>query len=775
MKKIALLSLIFISFLSTDGFGQSKQTIRGIIIDADSERPMVGVNLLLVENGTGTQSDKNGEFVFEKMGVGRYALKASMTGYENLILTELLLESSKELRLTLKLKEQSSMLQEAIVRGGKARALTSIQKITTEQVMRFPATFMDPARLAMSYAGVANQNDQANALVIRGNSPNGLQWRLEGVEIVNPNHLSNAGTFSDRATQNAGGTNILSAQLLGEMDFMTGAFPAEYGNALSGVMDMRLRNGNDKKHEFTAQAGLIGVDLAAEGPLNKKGASYLINYRYSFTGILGLMGVTFGGEKIDFQDLSFNLSLPTQKLGKFTIFGMGGLSSNTFAGPSDAKTWVVQKDGFDIDFNNLMAATGITNDVNLGKNTHLRTVIAYSGLESERTAYIKSKTSVERFRAELDSVTKKRISFSTALSHKFSNKFTLKEGIFLTSQNDFILSYSRSAIATGNVAGLIIQPYITGQFSIGRLTANAGLHYLKYNYNQTKSLEPRLSAAYQMGANQTITAAYGLHSQLQLPQVYFSRLINEEETNRGLGFSKAHHFVIGHELKLKNNASFKTEVYYQNLFGVPVVTKAPFDTRRNLTTFSALNLVESYIDEKLENAGKGTNYGVEMTFQKYLTKGFYTLLTGSLYKASYTGGNGQTYNARFNGRHTFNATFGKEFYTKKGSVLGANLRAVWLGGFWDSAIDIEATKNSRYTVYDTKNPFSIRQKDYFRPDMRVYFKRNKNHYTRTFSMDIQNFISYKNVAYSYYDILQKQVVVQNQMGLIPMLNYRVEF
>ncbi len=775
MKNIILFSLFLLSASILKGFSQSKQTIRGTVLEADSERPLTGVNLVLTESNIGVQSDTKGNFIFENIPVGRHTLKASIIGYESQIISELLVESSKELRLNLILKEQSSMLQEAIVRGGKAKALTSIQKITTEQVMRFPATFMDPARLAMSFAGVANQNDQANALVIRGNSPNGLQWRLEGVEIVNPNHLSNAGTFSDRTTQNAGGVNILSAQLLGEMDFMTGAFPAEYGNALSGVMDMRLRNGNEKKHEFTAQAGLIGIDLAAEGPLNKKGASYLVNYRYSFTGLLGLMGVSFGGEKIDFQDLSFNLSIPTKKLGKFTIFGMGGLSNNDFTGPPDSKDWLVQKDGFDINFNNTMAATGITNEVNLGKNTHLRTVLAYSGLESSRKGFVKSKISAERFLMDGDSLHKKRVSFSTALNHKISNKFTLKEGLFLTYQNDFIYSFNRIQSANGNVLGLIIQPYISGQFSSGRLTANAGLHYLKYKYNNSQSLEPRLSAAYQITDKQTITGAYGLHSQLQLPQVYFGNLVNLGETNRGLDFSKAHHFVIGHELKLKNNAAFKTELYYQSLFGIPVVTKAPYDTRRNLTTFSALNLVDPFIDEKLENEGKGTNYGIEMTFQKYLTKGFYTLLTGSLYKASYTGGDGKTYNARFNGRHTFNATFGKEFYSKKGSIFGANLRAVWLGGFWDSAIDVEATKNSRYTVYDTKNPFSIRQKNYFRPDMRVYFKRNKNHYTRTFSMDIQNFISYKNVAFSYYDLLKKEVVVQNQMGLIPMLNYRVEF
>jgi hypothetical protein len=260
-----------------------------------------------------------------------------------------------------------------------------------------------------------------------------------------------------------------------------------------------------------------------------------------------------------------------------------------------------------------------------------------------------------------------------------------------------------------------------------------------------------------------------------LPQIYFGVLPNRAETNRTLDLSKAHHFVLGHEFKFKRNAFLKTEVYYQRLFNIPVVTKPTVSSYRVLPNFSAVNLVENYIDEKLENEGFGTNYGIEVTFQKYLTKGFYTLLSGSLYDASYTGGDGKTYNARFNGRHTLNTTVGYEFSRKKNKTLGVNLRAVWLGGFWESPINQESSRSNRFTIYEVNNPFTIRQKDYFRPDMRVYFKRNRAGYTRTFSLDIQNFMNQQNESFSYYDILQRQVVRQYQLGLIPMLNYRLEF
>ena len=773
MKK-NILSFLLI-FIQTAIFAQSMQKIRGTVQDADSGQPLIGVSLSISNGKAACKTDSNGVFTFDKLPVGRYSLQISVLGYEQILLTELLLESSKELNLNLKLKEQPTLLQETIVRGGRTRALSSVNKITMEQVMRFPATFQDPARLAMSYAGVANTNDQANAMVIRGNSPNGLQWRLEGVEIVNPNHLSNAGTFSDRATQNAGGTNILSAQLLGEMDFMTGAFPSEYGNALSGVMDMRLRRGNNQKNEYTVQMGLIGLDLAAEGPLKKNGASFLVNYRYSFTGLLGLLGVNFGGESIKYQDLAFNLTFPTKRAGTFTVFGMGGNSSNIYAGIRDFTKWTSQKDGFDIDFGNKMAATGITHEKTLGSRTNWRTVLAFSGLESKRNGYILDQISYNRFAFDVDSLSKRKYSFSSSLSHKISSALTVKEGLFITYQQDEIYSRSFGFFSNGSVKSVITQPFVNAQFSFNKLTANVGIHYLNYSYNQSSSLEPRASVSYQFAANQSLTAAYGLHSQMQAPQVYFSKLENPLENNNRLGLSKAQHFVIGHELKLKKNAYFKTELYYQKLFNIPIIAKSAFIYDRTSPTFSALNLVESFVTAKLENAGTGTNYGIEMTFEKYLSKGFYGLVTGSLYNASYTDRTGTSYNARFNGRHTFNATIGKEFANKKGKILGVNLRTVWLGGFWDTPINMDASRRGFGTVYETTNPFSIKQKDYFRPDLRLYFKRNRNHYTRTFSMDLQNFIGYQNEAYSYYDILLRKVVKQYQLGLIPMLSYRVEF
>lgn len=780
--RIGIICFIYVigSVYPSAGQNTITQIIRGIVTDSDNNQRLSGASLKLVGTEMGTITDSSGNFRLVNVPIGRYSIQVSSVGYGTVIIPEVLLEAGKEKILNLTLKETAQQLSETVVRSARPSALNSIQTITIEQTLRFAATFFDPARLATSFPGVVAANDQANGLVIRGNSPTGTQWRLEGVEIVNPNHLSNAGTFSDRPTQTGGGTNILSAQLMERADFMTGAFPAQYGNVLGGVMDVHLRKGNDQKHEFTGQAGLIGVDFAAEGPISRKNkSSYLVNYRYSFTGLLALMGIKFGGEDIRFQDISFNLSFPTRKAGHFTIFGMAGVSSNVFKAERDTLQWKFQKDGFDIEFRNHMGAIGLTHSINLGKNTTWKTVLAASGLATRREGYVLSKTTFSRFFVQLDEFRKTRYSLATSLSHKLNANWQLSEGLNLTYQEDSVQINNRG-ISVGKMEGLIIQPYfsLTGKLA-PRLTVQAGVHYLSYTYNKTNSLEPRAAVRYSATDRTALTLSYGLHSQLQLPQTYLSLKNSDTRSdifpNVLLGFTKAQHLVLGFEKSLRKQTLIKIEAYYQSLFNVPIAKNDPTISYRVIPAFSTLNLIEGFTDAELVNKGTGKNYGVELTYQQFLRNDFYTLITGSLYNSTYKGQDGIERSTRFNGNHTFSFAAGKEFHKRPNRTFGVNLRVLWLGGYRDSPIDLEASRNLGQTSYKVAELYTIKMKDYFRPDVRIFWKRNKPNYTRTWSIDIQNVSNTQNEAYSYYDILQRQIVQQFQLGIIPVINYRVEF
>jgi hypothetical protein len=302
-----------------------------------------------------------------------------------------------------------------------------------------------------------------------------------------------------------------------------------------------------------------------------------------------------------------------------------------------------------------------------------------------------------------------------------------------------------------------------------KLTANIGLHYLKYTFNQTKSIEPRVSVQYQITNNQTISAAYGLHSQLQQPEIYFALATPNSGFlgNATLDVTKSRHYVLSHQYSFKKGSYFKTELFYQQIFNVPTALFNP--------TFSTLNLIEDYTPEPLQNFGKGRNYGVEISYQQYLTNGFYALTNATLYNATYTNHDGIERNSRFNGKHIFNLTIGKEWSRSKDRTLGTSLRVVWLGGFYEREINQQASIENKRLIYKNADAFTVKQADYFRPDFRIYMKKSKEKYSRTLALDIQNVANYQNVSYSYYDILQNKIVQQYQMGLIPILSYRWEF
>ncbi len=754
------------------------QTIRGKITDADTGQPLPGATVLLSNTEMGSVTDTTGRYRLPEVPVGRYQLEVRYVGYENLLLPEVLVESGKEVVLNIELKESPARLQEVEVTASRSDIRVphpvSVKALTVEQTRRFPATFYDPARLAYLFPGTVNDNDQANGLAIRGNSPNSLIWRLEGVDIVNPNHTPNAGTFSDRITRNGGGVNILSAQMLGTSHFYTGAFPAQYGNVLSGVLDMRLRPGNNEKHEKTFQAGLIGLDVAAEGPLSKnKNASYLANYRYSTVGLLTSMGVDFGDEQINFQDLSFNLTFPTQSGGKFTLFGIGGLSENLFEAERDSTVWEFEKDRFDITFRSKMGALGASFTQPFGENTAWHTVVAASAISSERTGE-RLNNGYEALLVEEDELTEAKYALHSWINRKWGAAGTLRLGVQATQQAFSIRSVAaiEDTLARGDGDGLLLQPYASWSLSVAPgLQLNAGLHYLYFGFNHTSAVEPRLSMEYQLSNRQRLSLAYGLHSQLQPLQLYFAET-GESQQNEPLGFTRAHHVVIGYEQDVSRITTLSVEAFYQSLFDVPIAANAS-------NSFSALNLLEGFVTQELANEGTGENYGIELSLQRYLADGFFFLANGTYFQSKYTGSDGIQRDTRYNSNYIFNLTGGKEWSKRKKEgrlvVWGANLRVAYIGGFRETPIDVEASAKEGKTVYNTEQAYSIQQPGFFRTDLRVYRKWNREKFNSTLALDIQNLTNAENVAFSYYDVQQGQVVEKFQLGIIPILTYRIEF
>jgi hypothetical protein len=650
----------------------------------------------------------------------------------------------------------------------------SARAFTVEETQKYAAAVNDPLRMATVFPGVLAPDDGNNSIIIRGNSPNGLLWRMEGMDIPNPNHFSSAGT-------SGGGISILSSQLLSNSDFVTAAFAAEYGNALSGVFDLKLRKGNNEKKEYNLQAGLLGLNVAAEGPFSKsyKG-SYLINYRYSTLELLNKIGVLTDYGSTNFQDLSYNIYLPTNKMGSFTLFGFGGLSNEKRKTELDSLKWENKDQRYPYYLVANTAMTGMTHTLLIGKNINLKSGIGLSYTKNGyNEQYVENDLSVtENYR---DKYTTRKLLFNSTLNIRISNKNNLRTGVisniirfnYFQQDREHTGDPLKTNIDTrGNTS--TEQFFAQWQYRPANdLTINTGLHYLHLALNNTSSAEPRFSVKWNISNRSSIAAGYGLHSQLQALGIYFAQFKNPDGSfnypNKNLGFSKAHHYVLSYNYRITTNLLVKTEAYYQRLFNVAVSTKPG-------STFSSLNVEEDYVPDPLVNKGKGKNYGVEISFERYLQHNFYLTLSNSIYQSKYTASDGIERNTRFNGNYIFTLISGKDFVSeKRHRTFGVNIKTIYAGGLRTTPIDFPASQQKGFTVFKEAEAFSLQNSAYFRTDLRISIQWNRKYLTSTLSLDIQNLTNRLNVYNQYYSNDDKKIITSYQTGFIPVLNYKIDF
>ncbi|MBS4064605.1 MAG: TonB-dependent receptor [Chitinophagaceae bacterium] len=778
-QRIFFLIIIF-TLIRGIGFAQFTQTIRGTVNETVLQTPVAGATVNLMGNKS-VITDSLGNFRFSNVPVGTHTIRITHVSFKEAVVANLTVNAGKELVLTIPFESIVKEQSEIIIKGDKRKnkpinelSLVSARAFTVEETQRYAASVNDPLRMATNFAGVVSADDGNNNIVIRGNSPSGLLWRMEGIDIPNPNHFSNA-------AGSGGGISILSSQLLANSDFLTGAFAAEYGNALSGVFDLKLRKGNNERREFALQAGVLGLNVSAEGPFKKnyKG-SYLINYRYSTLNILNKLGVIPNGSPTNFQDLSYNIYLPANKAGTFTLFGFGGLSSQASKFLDDTTEWKNESDRFRFTYSGKTYMNAVTHSIRLGSSTTLKSAISYSKVEATfELDYAKTKTIVEQWSNEKYGTG--RWGFNSMLNHKFSARSSLRAGVIV---NRIAYNYYQRSKEerdeplldrinhTGNT--YTVQSYAQWQYKpTNKLTLNGGLHYLQLLLNDKGVVEPRASVKWDITNKHSLSAGYGLHSQVQGLGVYFAQVKdasgNTQQPNKNLGFTQSQHYVLSHQYLLGKNLKLRTELYYQQLSNVPVVNS---DT----STFSTLNIIDGFVTDALVNKGKGRNYGLEISLEKYLSNHFYYMFSNSFYQSKYTALDGIERNTRFNGGFVSNLVAGKEFITaNQRRTFGINIKLVYQGGFRETPIDIERSKAAGAAKYVEKDAFTLQVPAYYRTDLKLSMKWNRKKLTSTLSLDLQNATNRLNVFGRFYDPLKQEVITIHQNGLIPVLNYKIEF
>nr|MBP6314330.1 TonB-dependent receptor [Chitinophagaceae bacterium] len=768
-------------FMAMNCFSQNlTQTIRGTVVDKVLQKPIIGATLRIAELQIGTVTDAAGYFKMEQVPVGTHSIMVSAMGYQESVIPNILCNSGKEVVLAIALDEKIVKGREVVIKGARRRntplnemSVVSARTFSVEETQKYAAAVNDPARMAANFAGVMAGDDGNNQIVIRGNSPSGLLWRMEGIDVPNPNHFSSAGS-------SGGGISILSTQLLSNSDFVTGAFAAEYGNALSGVFDLKLRKGNNEKREYTLQAGILGLNLAAEGPIAASyEGSYLINYRYSTLSILDKIGLQFTPSTTNFQDLSYHIYLPTKRFGNFSLFSFGGLSNQFYNVVKDSTKWKAESEKYGDQFISNTGLWGATHQMPIGTKGLLKSALAYSISKSAYNRnYVQEDYSMLNVYMQENLV--RKLTLSTTYNRKLNTRATVRLGFILnhvqigfdeTIREDYSLPPSKLVDVESKTQ--TIQMFSQMKYALTeKISITGGLHYLQLTLNGTQSLEPRMSIKWDIAPRHALAFGYGNHSQLQGWGVYFAQKADATGAiilpNKQLGFSKANHYVLSYTASLSHSLRFKTELYYQQLYRIPISIS---DTN----TFSAVNSQYDFVRDELVNKGTGKNYGMEVSLEKQLSKGFYYMLSASLYQSKYKAANGREYNTKFNGNQIFNVATGKDFVSKSGRrTLGCNLKSVYAGGYRTTPINISQSIQEESTVYFQDKAFSDQLPAYFRMDVRVSMKWNRKRHTSTLSLDIQNVTNRKNVYDQFYDVDSKGVKTYYQTGFLPILNYKVD-
>ena len=786
MKRILFFTLILL--ISGTAFGQPLQTIRGTVRDKESKMPLPGASVVLIGSKPlkGTMTDGDGNFRLDHISIGRQDLQVSFVGYRPALLQGIIVNSVKEVVVEVDLEENVVTGQEVVVTASSRKeeprnrmASVSARSFTVEETEKYAGSRGDVARMAMNYAGVSSANDQRNDIVIRGNSPSGLLWRLEDVDIPNPNHFAEGGTTG-------GPVGMLNNNLLENSDFFTGAFPAQYGNALSGVFDLNMRNGNNQKYEHLFQVGFNGFEAGTEGPFNQNHkSSYVANFRYSTLELVsGFINLgTTGVPK--YKDFSFKLNFPLKK-GRITVFGLGGDSKITMLDKDNGKQQnIYSAEGQNLVNGSTMGTLGVSYTRFLNDRTYLKLILSgvyQDGGTTIDTLDVNSAVhpNINHHYAEF------RTSLTGFLNKKYNSRLSVRTGFSIDRMGFNLLTKTFNHQANGllpiidDSRGLgngvtLYQPYVQAIYKFSNnFSVIPGLHYTYFNLNGSSGLEPRLSFNWQLSDKQKLSLGYGLHSRTQTLSTYFlgTRLPDGSliETNNKVGLTKSNQFVLAYDRSIASNTRFKAEAYYQEIYNVPVQTSK--------TSFSMLNTGASWgvnEEDSLVNKGTGKNYGLEFTLEKFFSKNFYYLSTLSLFESKYKGSDGIERNTAFNGNYVFNFLVGKEIPLKNNSAINLDFKVTYAGGKRYTPVDLLASQAANTTKYDDTKAFSQQFNPFLKADIKVGYRVNWRKISQEWIVYIENFTNHDNMLMQWYSTSTKQVKNINQLGFFPMMQYRLRF
>ena len=765
--------------------------ISGKVTDAEDQSPIIGAHVILKNSSPvlGGITDINGEFSIAMPQQEELVLQVSYVGYKK---KEISLSFSVDLMDKVSIHLEADMLEDIIITASSDPepinefAEVSSKFISMKEADKMPGGFNDIGRMAQNFSGVQKSDDASNEIVVRGNNPGSVLWRIEGIDVPNPNHFAELGT-------SGGPLSLLNTNTIQDSDFYTGAFPAEYGNATGAAFDIRLKNGNKERIRYMGQLGFNGIEAMAEGPIKRgSDATFFINYRNSNLTLIEKMNLIDFDVHLGvptFNDLAFKANIPTGKFGQFSVFGITGKSDvSTEASRIIRKENATEEaklkakdEGKDEHYGSLSGIYGLKHQYLLNEKTWIESSLSYTRSD----AYVNIDTldkSYDPHRQYEQSFLENRFAIRSKLNHRINDQQLLSTGFAYThllynfEQSMFfpdLNAFGKIAEEDGNAA--LIQSFLQYKYQTKdkKLSVSPGLHYQHFAYNNTFAIEPRLSVAYHLNDAHNLTLGLGKHSQLLPINVYFQHAAAQETSTHShkLDLQKSMHYVLGHQWMINDKFNLNSEIYYQSLYNIPVSYGV-------FNSWSMVNGINSEFNGNqplsLVDEGLGRNYGLDISMEYADDRGWHGMINTSLFQSKYTGSDGIWRNTTWNGNYLLNAIIGKNLELGK-HQLNFNLKTNWTGGRRYTPIDLEASREQGRTVRHEDKAFSVSYPDYFKMDFRVGYLIPAGKTKHEIALDFQNITNRKNVFYQTYSPSSKKIKTVHQLEFFPVFQYRIFF
>jgi len=735
-------------------------SLTGAVIDAETQAPIVGATVSVIDYDRGVATDDKGRFRIDRLAVGDYRIRISSIGYTPLLITDIVIRSGRSSQVEAKLQMSTTEISGMTVTGDYFTDLstqpTSMTSYSNEEIRRAPGSAGDVSRIMFSLPSIAKVNDLLNNLIVRGGSPTENSFYLDNIEIPNINHYQLFGTTG-------GPISLLNTDFIQEVEFSAGGFSSAFGDRLSSVMELTFREGNREATDLQAEISVAGFGFAGEGPIGKETGSWMVSVRRSYLDLLA--DVLDVGAIPRYSDYQGKIVLDLSNRHRLSFLGVVGIDNIEFDNDSEFATENIElgeSDGYEY-------AAGVNWRYLWGRNGYSNTSLSFLGTRVRENYY---STSGERtdWRNDLDgSAQLRNVNF-----YRIADRHELEFGFDFKYELD---SYNEYADEAYDFFGQVIPPkyvdfnvrspkvgvfasYITQLTRRLRVTLGGRADYYKYTNN--RSFSPRLALHYRLTPTSSFTGAFGIYYQT-LPSVFLS----QQERNKELNDPKAYHYVLGFQKNLREDTRLTIEGYYKRYDNFPLDRTQP-----QLFIIDEV-IYDVYTDyhPHLVGGGKARSYGIEMTLQKKLRAGLYGLIGASWFRSQYRDLKEIWRDRSFDNRILVSVEGGY----KPNKKWEFSLRWLFAGGAPYTPLDLNLSGLWNASVHDYSRVNESRYPDYHSLNVRVDRRFNFASSNMIVYVSVWNIYNRKNVALYYWDDGKKEPDVLHQWSILPIFGLKFEF